>query len=258
VLFFFSLIFDESLQFLEIWSSFLIINQSDIPERSSQVSQMQRIYQTAKSVIIWLGPDSHEQFAIDLIRIISDFLCKKVGISVPDLGSIGDVYQEIVFKNRESSLLLPDTLEFSTGAMWRVLVWWYSHNHFTPVWAIQEVNENKSRIVYCGYTTIEWDRVALVHYYGHYLLQKLWLHKGNESPSWIPSWDVPMLFRNAFRFGKALPWKPAGETKPISSIEKTMNVLSLTGFVVDSIKYAESYTESVFFNVTLKFEEGRK
>jgi hypothetical protein len=40
-------------------------------------------------------------------------------------------------------------------------------------------------------------------------------HTGNKTPSWIPRWDIPMLFGNPFRFRIALPWKPAGETKPV-------------------------------------------
>jgi hypothetical protein len=34
----------------------LCINQSDILERNDQVRQMQDVYQGAKSVHIWLGP----------------------------------------------------------------------------------------------------------------------------------------------------------------------------------------------------------
>jgi hypothetical protein len=82
-------------------------------------------------------------------------------------------------------------------------------------------------------------------------------HTGNKTLSWIPRWDLPMLFRNPFRFGKALLWKPAGETKPIWNIDKIMNVLSLSGFVIDPIKYVESYNESIFGNVTIKSDEGR-
>lgn len=82
-------------------------------------------------------------------------------------------------------------------------------------------------------------------------------HTSNKTPSWIPRWDLPMLFRNPFRFGKAIPWKPAGETKPIWNIDQTMNVLSLSGFVVDPIKYVEFYNESIFGNETIKSGEGR-
>lgn len=80
---------------------------------------------------------------------------------------------------------------------------------------------------------------------------------GNEISSWIPRWDLLMLFRNPFRFGKALPWKPAGKTKPIWNIDKTMNVLSPSGFVVDPINYIEAYNESIFNNTTIMSDERR-
>ena len=66
-----------------------------------------------------------------------------------------------------------------------------------------------------------------------------------------------MLFRNPFRSGKALPWKPAGETKPIWNIDKKLNVFSLSGFVVGPINYVESYNESIFGNAMTKSDEGR-
>ena len=49
---------------------------------------------------------------------------------------------------------------------------------------------------------------------------------GDENPSWIPRWNQPMLFRNPFRFGRALPWKPGGETTPIWTIDKELNIVS--------------------------------
>ncbi|KAH8714833.1 heterokaryon incompatibility protein-domain-containing protein [Phaeosphaeriaceae sp. PMI808] len=80
---------------------------------------------------------------------------------------------------------------------------------------------------------------------------------GNETPSWIPLWDIPMLFRNPFRFGKPMLWKPAGDTEPTWSIDKSANVLSLSGFVVDVIKHAESYNQLDFANGTIESEEGK-
>jgi Heterokaryon incompatibility protein (HET) len=310
---------------------------------------MQKIYQNAKTVLIWLGPDTQDQaeVAINSILTISDFLCQKLGVSVSDLSSINDVYQEVVFKNRHS-LPLPNECEFSTDAMWKSLIWFYSHSYFTRVWAIQEINAHKERLLHCGREKIEWDRVGLVA--GYIIMEtafsknfgftsaycwwaaivaterirqpKNWLFMlylasnfscmdardviyglrglmnistsaellnpnyskstvevyrdsveaafvnfqntdvllyitGDENPSWITRWDRPMLFRNPFRFGKALPWKPAGETKPIWNIDKELNVLSLSGFVVDPIKYVESYNESIFGNAMTKSDEGR-
>ncbi|KAH7329919.1 hypothetical protein BKA65DRAFT_508041 [Rhexocercosporidium sp. MPI-PUGE-AT-0058] len=80
----------------------------------------------------------------------------------------------------------------------------------------------------------------------------------SSTPSWLPRWDRPMLFRNPFRFGKALPWKPAEGRKSVWSIDKIQNVLSLAGFIVDHIKYATSYDESIFSNSTIQCEKGRE
>ncbi|KAM4060354.1 HET-domain-containing protein [Hirsutella rhossiliensis] len=66
-----------------------------------------------------------------------------------------------------------------------------------------------------------------------------------------------MLFRNPFRFGKSLPWKPAGESKPIWNIDKELNVLSLHGFVIGSIRSAETYNESCFGNAMIDSNKGK-
>ena len=309
---------------------------------------MRKIYERAKTVLIWLGPDTQEhlaKIAIDSILTISDYLCQRLGFSVPELGSIKNVMED-VFKNREN-LPVPNECDFSSDAMWESLVWFYSHSYFTRVWAIQEVNANKKRLVHCGYETIEWDRVNLVADYiimetafsksfgfssaycwyaatvtTELIQPKKWLFMlyltsnfssmdprdviyglqglmkfsngaellepdyskstvevyrdtveaafvnfqntdvllyltGNENPSWIPRWDRAMLFRNPFRFGNAVPWKPAGDTKPAWNIDKKLNVLSLSGFVVHPIKSAESYNESLFGNAMIDSDEGR-
>lgn len=125
---------------------------------------MRKIYQNAKAVLIWLGPDTQEhqaKVAIGSIITISDFLCQKLGVSISDLSSVNDVYHDVVFKNRDH-LPLPNECEFSTDSMWNTLIWFYSHPYFTRVWAIQEVNANKARLIHCGRETIDWNRVDLV------------------------------------------------------------------------------------------------
>lgn len=67
-----------------------------------------------------------------------------------------------------------------------------------------------------------------------------------------------MLFRNPFRFGRALPWKPAGDTTPIWNIDKESNILSLTGYSVDSVKVLDSYNEGFFSNTMIKSNEGKR
>lgn len=310
---------------------------------------MRRIYENAKVVLSWLGPDTQENqavAAINAIVTISDFLCQKLSVSVSDLRSVGNIYQELVLKNR-ARLPLPSECEFSTDATWKSLIWFYSHPYFTRVWIVQEISANKERLLLCGREQIEWERVDLVA--GYIIMEsafsksfgftdtycwwvstlteltrnpKNWLSMlylastyscldardviyglrglmelsngsellepdyskstlevyrdsveaaiidyqttdvftyitGDENPSWIPRWNQSMLFRNPFRFGRALPWKPAGETTPIWSIDKKLNIVSLTGFVVDLINFVEPYSEKFFGNTIIESDIGR-
>ena len=310
---------------------------------------MRKIYENAKTVLSWLGPDTQDNqavAAIDSIQTISDLLCQKLGVSISDLRTISNVYQELILKNR-AYLPLPSECEFSNDATWKSLIWFYSHPYFTRVWVVQEISANKERILHCGNEKIEWERVDLVAAYiimepafsksfgftdtycwwvstvteltrnPRNWLSMLYLAStyscldardviyglrglmefsnggelldpdyskpvlevyrdsveaallnfqntdiftyitGNENPSWIPQWDQPMVFRNPFRFGRALPWKPAGETTPIWNIDKKVNVISLTGFVLDSVKSVESYNESFFSNAMIDSDGGR-
>jgi hypothetical protein len=245
-------------------------------------------------------------------------------------------------------LPLPNECEFSSEAMWKSLLWFYSHPYFTRVWVIQEVNANKERLLHCGLEKVLWDRVSLVACYitmettfsqafgftdaycwwaatvtTDLVQPENWLHllylasnfscldprdviyglrgmmkfdkgaellkpdytksvtevyrdsveaalvnfnktdallyvQGTEDPSWVPRWDLPMLFRNPFRFGKPLPWKPAGETAPIWTVDKKSNILSLSGFVIRPIEFVEPYNESLFGNAMTESDQRRK
>ncbi|CAN9267614.1 unnamed protein product [Alternaria alternata] len=78
-----------------------------------------------------------------------------------------------------------------------------------------------------------------------------------EEPSWIPRWNIPMLFFNRFRFGKPMPWKPTGDTKSTWSISTDTNVLSLSGFSLDVITHAESYDQLNFAISIIDSVEGK-
>lgn len=125
---------------------------------------MRKIYERAKIVLIWLGPDTPKndaETAINAIRLISEFLCQKLGISTNGLSARGNVYHEVVYQNR-SLIPLPNEITAVTKDMWKSLAWLYSHAYFTRVCVIQEINANQSRLVHCGHSTIEWDQVELV------------------------------------------------------------------------------------------------
>ena len=80
---------------------------------------------------------------------------------------------------------------------------------------------------------------------------------GNEEPSWIPRWVQPMFFRNPFRFGKPVPWTPAGNSNPVWDIDRESNILYLSGYNLGALRSVESYNERFFGNAMLDSEEGR-
>ncbi|KAI0485339.1 hypothetical protein GGR56DRAFT_70142 [Xylariaceae sp. FL0804] len=316
------------------------INQGDIPERGAQVRQMGRIFKSAKTVVIWLGPDNEAgqaRVAFQAMRQITDFLCDRLGIQPERLLSEDQIYHEIIFKGRGSIPLLHEC-DFVSDEALQALLWLYKHAYFTRVWVIQEINANRSRVAHCGHETVQWEAVELVA--GYIILESSfsrsrgfgdaycwwastapseltqagnWLHmlylastfsatdprdviyglrpmmdcaeggelldpdygkttveayrdsveaalinykttnallyvSGAEDPSWVPRWDVPMYFRNPFRFGKPLPWRPAGETQAIWSIDRDSNLLTLTGFNLDVVEFTETYYETYFGN----------
>lgn len=160
------------------------INQSDIPERGSQVKQMRRIYKAAQSVLVWVGPnndngDAHR--SIKAIETISDFLCDTVQIPIPDLQSIQDIYQTVIFKNRRR-LPDPGQTPFSSKELWTALSWFYSHPYFTRVWVIQELSANPHRVVHCGDHVVDWNRVELVA--GYIVMETVFSNKNGFSDSY--------------------------------------------------------------------------
>lgn len=332
-----------------LYADALCINQPDIPERGYQVRQMRKIYEKAKRVLSWVGPgtqDNQEVAAVDSIRQISNFLFQQLNVSTSDLRSMSNVFQDLILKSR-ARLPLPNECEFSTDAMWKSLIWFYSHPYFTRVWVIQEVSANEERLVHCGAETVEWERVDLV---ASYILMetafsksfgftntycwwvttiseltrnpKNWLAAlylassyscldardriyglrglidisvgadlldpdynkevmevyrdsveaaflnyqntdvltyvtGDGTPSWVPQWNQPMFFRNPFRFGRGLPWRPAGTTKSTWNINKETNILSLMGYFVGSVELFETYNEGYFCNAMIRSDEAK-
>jgi hypothetical protein len=128
---------------------------------------MKRIYEKAQAVQVWLGPDTDDHqaaTAVQSIQTISDFLCDKLGISILEHTPGGDTYQELLIKNRDK-LPRPNETKFSTDAMWKSLIWFYSYAYFTRVWVIQEISANTNRQVCVGHAKTIWNKFDLVASY---------------------------------------------------------------------------------------------
>jgi hypothetical protein len=125
-----------------LWIDAICINQADFDERVAQIKIMRQIYQSASSVVVWLGDDDGDGgTAIELLSRIS---------------------QKI--RNRRKEGAFPSTFlldEFGVSAPWYSLVFFFSSPWFQRSWVVQEcaagaMSGNSLPMLYYGRSCISW------------------------------------------------------------------------------------------------------
>jgi hypothetical protein len=125
-----------------LWADAICINQVDIPERNQQVQQMQRIYQQAREVLVWLGEEQASD--AEAFKFINQFVELDMRPN-GDLMSQGD--QELL------QLLSPDAVPIKALANFVQRPW------FSRIWVIQEIVMASKAIMFCGKQTTTWNAV---------------------------------------------------------------------------------------------------
>ena len=119
---------------VRLWVDALCINQQDIPERNEQVSRMGTLYNQAKEVIVWLGPEKDgSDIAISFI---------KNSVVPPTRGLSSDLSSHL-FSEEGCSIL-----DLVKREYWR------------RVWIIQEVFRARKIIIHCGHEKLQWKDFA--------------------------------------------------------------------------------------------------
>ena len=127
-----------------IWIDAICINQADVAERNSQVSQMSRIYENAQEVIVWLGKE--EAYSASAIKSM-----QRLKFTMED-----------VFADSQSSpsTTLPpwqrDFIDcrFTDKELVELIDFFVSYRWFSRVWTVQELILARKLIFVCG-TIIE-------------------------------------------------------------------------------------------------------
>lgn len=115
-----------------VWADAISINQEDPSERASQVRLMTRIYQEAKSVAIWLGPQSgNSDLGMELIENISK------GAAMP----------------LEITKSTPAPFKKNNFA---AVVALFDREYWHRLWVVQEVFNARTIKVYCGPVILPW------------------------------------------------------------------------------------------------------
>ena len=106
-----------------VWIDAICINQGDLLERSRQVKMMRKIYSSARQVIIWLGPATHQ--TAPAIHYINSF--------------IGEKQLDVI----------PPFVRHTVLDMCRQAYW-------TRIWIVQEVIAARQITVICGRLALAW------------------------------------------------------------------------------------------------------
>lgn len=124
-----------------VWADYLCVNQYDNEERSSQVSFMDEVYQNARSVAMWLGPEPRGpdgDMLADEIRAVEAFTLSRESTSRDWLDQWSSKGRPILEK-----LLL-------------MLALLFSRNYFQRLWVASEIFNARHMFVYFGTQRVTW------------------------------------------------------------------------------------------------------
>jgi hypothetical protein len=134
-----------------LWIDALCINQSDLPERASQVTLMTQIYMQAFKTLIYLGSSTQNsvkgmEFIQHIVGTIDPSLLPKRDISRPQTHS--EIQDHVITKALTQFSAFPCMLDFLTRP------WW------SRIWIIQELTVSAAASLVWGTQTLPWEFAA--------------------------------------------------------------------------------------------------
>ena len=122
---------------LPLWIDSLCINQSDVHEKNQQVNHMDRIYEYANIVKVWLGNGSpHSSLGIQILAYFAE--------------------HRRPAKHAPWQTLPPELVSQSLGDIMN-RPWWHR------MWVVQEVALSQNTQLICGTSSISWDSKDSTH-----------------------------------------------------------------------------------------------
>ncbi|KAG9239390.1 heterokaryon incompatibility protein-domain-containing protein [Amylocarpus encephaloides] len=118
-----------------LWIDLLCIDQKNIKERNHQVQKMMLVYQRARRINMWLGPENDDSIiAFDLIW---------------------DLYND-------PDSLVPLARDPRNKNAFKSLVNLFEREYWKRIWVVQEVLNARKIAVYCGADAISWSKMTYV------------------------------------------------------------------------------------------------
>ena len=144
------------------WIDAICINQSDIPERSMQVSLMGDIYGAASGVTVWLGEQSHLDkksmaLASETLKKLGSGLLLELRSKL-SVDGLKDNTSSLVYDTLRNDLRTFSSLFSKDEHVWGVLRELVAKDWFQRSWVLQEVALSmKSTRVLCNAVCIDFE-----------------------------------------------------------------------------------------------------
>ncbi|KAI1739040.1 heterokaryon incompatibility protein-domain-containing protein [Xylaria scruposa] len=146
-----------------MWIDAVCIDQENLSERSAEVLHMRKIYQMARSVQIWLGPEKNDsELALRLINHFPSFDCEVVhSQSTPTSFTW--------MRSTDMEQMEHDLDNNDTRARWLAVSHLFKRAWWNRTWVVQEATIANDIVFLCGNATIDWWSIWV-------LLENLWAH----------------------------------------------------------------------------------
>lgn len=133
-----------------LWVDAICINQKDIPEREYQVRKMSLLYQLARRVVVWLGPQSSDSdIAVSSLQYIGSQI--EIGRNRARFRAPGAIEAEWFRATTPLSL---------TKKAWTAVDNLFQRPWFERLWIWQEIQlANSNAIVVCGNHEMLWQQL---------------------------------------------------------------------------------------------------
>ena len=129
-----------------LWIDAICINQEDVKEREQQVERMGDIYQSARQVLIWLGPNSHDSaLAIETLNSLG----QKIVVDWEAVSLQPKALVDADWTNLNISLPYDENT-------WRSINAFLRRSWFKRLWVWQEVLLALRAEIHCSYDSIDW------------------------------------------------------------------------------------------------------
>ena len=129
-----------------LWIDAICINQEDVKEREQQVERMGDVYRSARQVLVWLGPKSHDSaLAIETLDSLGRRIVVDWGAERMQPKALADAD----WTNRDIPLPYDDNT-------WRSINGFLRRSWFKRLWVWQEVLLSMKAEMRCSYDSIDW------------------------------------------------------------------------------------------------------